>query len=574
VVLGIEDSWDLTTATPARQSFYLSSTWSPCSQFVAVVTQEAIEIQDALSLKLLSSFNSTKVGAKFRQGLAYSPDGHSLACCSDASIIIWDTQTGGMGTNIECDVTGSGLELIWSLNGRKICTISSKILQAFTISVYDAASTTKLRSMTIQSESEPHCWAYNESFRIVSTAQGHKGWTISIFEIGHTLTRIESFPFQFKYPFQAFSPTTYRVLVTTTQDHHRDYKLIVLAIQDSNILLETAGSYWYPTFSPDASLLAAFTEGHLLVWRCTSGHYTQWREFQQTAMPLQFSPNLSSIMGCDSALLHILHLDYISGTLPKNPVPAGTSGKPKDAYSPGTTYIATTRSGESVVTITSLYSQTHSPSRLIKTEFKISEIVLTGNVLLVKGPDSVVAWLLTEEGIVDGVFGNRTADHSDSVWTISPQQERDPGFLSRLLRQDRGGNNGDEHLEFSNSDGIAAIRRRNGLQAHIYNAETGEIVEPGKAPLNRKRTWYRFHNAHRDDCDLYHHDLFKHHTSPESNWPVSQSTLRDGWVKDTEGRHRMWLHPRWRSVGNDVTWLDRVTTLRLKNSSELVVIKF
>jgi hypothetical protein len=49
---------------------------------------------------------------------------------------------------------------------------------------------------------------------------------------------------------------------------------------------------------------------------------------------------------------------------------------------------------------------------------EISEIVLTGNVLLVKGSDTVAAWLLTEEGAVDGISGNRRADRNDSLWDM------------------------------------------------------------------------------------------------------------------------------------------------------------
>jgi hypothetical protein len=572
VVIGVEDSWDPTTVVSTKHSFYLSSAWSPCSQLVAVVTGEVIEIQDAFSLKLLSTLHSSKVGTKFRQGLAYSPDGHSLASCSETSIVIWDTQTGGIATKIDCGVIGDGLELIWSLDGKRICTISPTVLQALTICTYDVASGTKWSSNTLQSESEPWFWAHNEFLRVVTTVQDHKGWTISIFEIGCTLTRIESFPFQFNSPPQGFSPITYRALVSTPKDHHHDPKLIVLDIQSSEVLLEEKGSYWYPTFSPDASVLAAFTGDHLLIWRFVSGHYTQWKEFQLTPIPLQFSPNLSSILGCDSALLHILHLDYGSTALPMEPV-AATGGIPRDAYSSHTTYIATTHRGEDVITITNLHSPIPFPSQLIKTEFKISEIVLTGNVLLAKGSDTVMAWLLTDQGVVNGVSGNRIAVHSDSIWSISPQ-DKNPSFWSRLLQQERGHHNGDEHLEFSNSNGVVAIRRRNGLQSHVYHAETGEILKPDKAHSHPKRTWYRFHNPHRDDCNLYHHDLLKQDNNLERNWPISQSTLQEGWVKDPEGKHRLWLHPRWRSAGNDVDWLSEVSTLRLKSSSELVVIKF
>ena len=45
----------------------------------------------------------------------------------------------------------------------------------------------------------------------------------------------------------------------------------------------------------------------------------------------------------------------------------------------------------------------------------IEGFVLTANVLLVKGSGRVVAWLLTEEGLVNGVTGDRRVGCGDSI---------------------------------------------------------------------------------------------------------------------------------------------------------------
>lgn len=196
-------------------------------------------------------------------------------------------------------------------------------------------------------------------------------------------------------------------------------------------------------------------------------------------------------------------------------------------------------------------------------------MVLTGKVLLVKGPDTVVAWLLTEEGVVDGIFGNTRADRNDSLWDISLRAHA--ARWARLLGRGGGDDNG--HLEFSVEDEIAAIKL-NGYVIRVYHTETGEILESAGAPRRLRSTWYRFHNRQQDECDLYHRSLCKQHRLPERDWPVSEATLQEGWVKDREGKHRLWLHARWRSAGNDVDWLYNTTTLRLGNSSELVIVKF
>ena len=578
VVIGIPDSWDPSTAVSSKHSYYLSSTWSPCGQFVAAVAGAAVEIRDALTLEPLFTLQSTKVAARFRRGLAYSPDGHSLAGCSNTAIIIWDTQTGGEVRAIECEVTGDGLELVWSLDGKTIGTISPRVSGTHTVRTYEVASGVMRSSSTVQSAGGTHIWAHGKSFRVVTTAEDRKDRKISVFDVGSSLDETEPFHFRSHFDFEVFSPTTYRISASVAGSRDRDSELLIFDLRDSKVLLRETGHYLDLTFSPDGSLFAAFAGERLHIWRYDSGQYTRWREFRQAPMVVQFSPTLSSILG-DAGVLHVLHLGYSPTSLATESV-ATTPSRLQDAISPGSTYIATAHCGESTVTITDLQAQDPSPSQFIDTDLEISAIVLTGNVLLVKGSDTVVAWLLTEKGVVDGIFGNTRADRNDSLWEVSQwdsdrqgtsSRDKNPGFWSRLLQQERGNRNENGDLGFSVGDGIAVIRRHNGHVIRVYRTGTGEILKSVEAPL---RTWYRFNHPLRDECDLYHHDLRKHHDPVECDWPVSQTTLQGGWVKDPEGKHRLWLHARWRSSENDVEWLHNVTTLRLKTPSELVIVKF
>ncbi|KAF9646687.1 hypothetical protein BDM02DRAFT_3130205 [Thelephora ganbajun] len=194
-------------------------------------------------------------------------------------------------------------------------------------------------------------------------------------------------------------------------------------------------------------------------------------------------------------------------------------------------------------------------------------MVLTGNVLLVKGSDKIVAWLLTEEGMVDGIVGNTRADCNDSLWDISPQT-LSSGW-ARLLRWQSSYD--DKHLEFSVADQIGVIRY-SGFTIHAYHIGTGEIISLAEMPQLHNHTWYHFHNQ-QDECNLYHCDLYMQQGPPDCEWQISQTALQEGWVKDPEGNHRLWLPPSWRSAKN-VNWLHNATTLRLKNSSELAIIKF
>ena len=566
VVIGIPDLWDPSTAVSTKHPYYLSSTWSPCGQFIAVAAKDAVEVWDALTLKLLSTFQSTKDATRFRSGLAYSPDGCSIAGCSDTAIIVWDTQTGGEVTNINCEVVGNGLELVWSSDGKAICTVSPQVLETIVVHAYDLVSGATLSLGTLQSRDNPYLWAHDKSFQIATTVQDQKGWTVNIFEVGSTLTKVGSFPFC-NPPLEAFSPMTYRASVSTAGNHYHGPELLILDIRSREILLKESGSYWHPSFSPDASFFAAFNRDHLTIWRYASRRYIKWREFQQTPGPLQFSPTSSSILSFAGALLHILHLDYSPAALAIGSI-VTTHSQPQDAWSPSGTFIATTYHGESTITLTNLNLQNPSPSQFIDTDLEISAMVLTGKVLLVKGSDKLVAWLLTEDGVVDGIVGNTRADHNDSLWEISPE-----ALVTRWLRVLRRGGGSNGHLKFSVKDEIAVIEM-NGYAIHSYHTGTGEIFKPAEASQYLGRTWYQLDNQQQNECNLYHHDLCKHQGPLTCEWPVSQATLQEGWVKDSEGKHRLWLHPSWRSTGNDIEWLHNVTTLCLRNASELLVIKF
>jgi len=572
MVIGVPASWDPRTAVSAKHSYYLSFTWSPRGQFVAVVAEEAVEIWDALTLKLLFTLQPPKVTTRFKRGLAYSPDGHSLAGCSDAAIVIWDTQTGGLVNAIECKVTASWLELVWSLDGKAIGIVSSQVLETITVHTYDVTSGAKLCSDTLQSRDKPCLWAHDKSFRIAATTTSDsKGWTIDIFEVGSTITKAESFHSQHHPNLEAFSPTSYRisVCVPIVGDRNLGRELLVLDIRNSEVLLRETGSFGRLNFSPDGIALAAFSGDRLHIWRCDSGRYTRWREFLQTPIPLRFSPSSSSILGCAGTLLRVLHLDHSPANLPTESV-LTPLGRPLDAFSPDGTYIATAYSGESAVTITDLRSEIPSPFQFIDTGFGISAIVLTGNVLLVKGPDTVVAWLLTKDGVVDGTFENTRANKNNSLWELSPRALATR--WARLLGQRAGGDD-DRHLEFSVEEEIAAIKLNESV-IRIYNTRTGEIIESVRPPPHLRPTWYHFHSRQGDECDLYHRGARKPCEPLEGDWSVSQSTLREGWVKDPDGKHRLWLYGRWRSPGNGVDWFQNATTLRLRNSSELVIVKF
>jgi len=580
VVIGTPDSWDDSTASiSTTHSDYKSSNWSPCGNFVTVVTGGNVEVRGALALNLLSTLRST-TSIRPEDGLSYSPDGHSLACCSDTAIIIWDTQTGGVVREIDCEVDGDGSELVWSLDGNMIGILSplklSRLTSKLTVRVYEVMSGTMQSSGTAKSRGRGLLWAHDKSFLVMTKTNNSQDSMIDIYEVGCTsaLTRVEQFHFQSCYDFGAFSPTAYRISITTIQyqkkgsKNHKQAELLILNVHNSEVLLRELGQHEYVAFSPDGNSFAAFIGGKISIWRYTSGCYTRWRELQLAPVyKLQFSPTSLSILYHSGPLLHVLHLDHspAAPTIESCATPCGTL---LDAFPPLGTYILTVHRGESVITITNLLPQNPSPSQFIDTGLGILGMVLTGNVLLVRDSDTVVAWLLTEEGVVSGTFGKRRVDCSDSLWKMPSQAH--PG----TFRHPNWWNDEDDgyDLIFSIRDEIAAIGR-DGDPICFYHIKTGEILKLDKqypGVLN---------NFTSSGCDLYHHSLCQYHKTPKRSLPVLETTLVDGWVKDPEGKHRVWLHHRWRSLRRydvDVNWLGPVTTLRYSciSSSERVVIKF
>jgi len=559
---------------------------------------DGVEIRDGLTLGLLSTLQLSKATAclvaalnlgffttpqlwEAVDGIVYSPDGQSLAGYSNDATIIWDIQTGGVIKKIMHRETYIGLTPVWSLDGQTIGILFKKEGTIKMVCTYNVTSGQESFSGALlgQLSDKLPLWAHGGTFWIMTTTKDTKGWTVDVLEVGTTLAKVKSllFSFQLQPTIRAISSTTNRVSIERNFLYNPDSsgealtseQHLIFDICDSRILLQETCYYGHCAFSPDGEVFAAFDshEDILHIWRYTSGYYTKWKEFQQAPMSLTISPTLSSILGHTYNLLHILHLDGALTANGKKPV-ATIHGQPLDAFPPDGTYIVTANCQESTITVTNLYSQNSSPSQLIDTGLEISAMVLTGNVLLVKGSGRIVAWLLTEEGVVDSISYDRRADHTSSLWSIP----LDPTLWVSQQQQSGGCGNGC-YLEFSVGNGVAMIRNLRDI-FHIYHTRSGKILGLDGALQNLGCPWYRLHTSSWDECNLYHRDSHKHNRSPRCDWPISKDTLQGGWVKDPEGKHRIWLPARWRSEWNDVDWFEKVTALRLRTPTELVIIKF
>ena len=542
VVAGTPASWNQSINIPgSREAPYQFPTWSPCGQLIAASRQGTVEIRDPFSSELISILQPTKPTSKLRGKLAYSPDGCSLAILSGESLIIWDTQTGGVVKEFRC-VPIADAHLVWSLDGQTIGTIFSTVsYSGHHMYMHNVSLGTGKSPDIPYSRGLPHLWAHDKSFWVMTIRTGDMAQTIEIFEAGSVLTEINSFQIKAlgcHVEVKSFSPATYQISIL-------DYnQILVINVLNSQCLLKQEFEYnSCECFSPDGNFFAVSWKAGIHVWRYSSGRYTSWRSFTLQDLNLdliQFSPTLSAIVGSSRRGLRVWRLD-------QPPIDACPNRDPPlVALSHHGVYAATAHRQDSTITITNFLSQ--SPPQTIDTGMRITCVALTGNVLLVEGHAMdrawhvmVMAWWLTEEGAVNGASGNRGVDIGNSIWTVTGSFPINP----KLSIQGK------------------TVVMKWGLNIiHTYHAGTGKLLEPSQTPLSSDCKWYDLQDMMYGQHYPHYHELEYGYLSKNA-WSVSKTALQQGWMKDPEGRHRIWIPTECRVDFSNVCWLQNITTLRL-----------
>ena len=547
VAIGAPYLWDQTVSISTRGVDYEFCTWSPCGRFVAASVHKVVEIRSQLTLELLTVLNKPCGTPALCKVLAYSPDGRSLSCaCADTVIVIWDVQTGGVAKEIE-----NGLNVIhsmvWSLDGRIIGVAD---YGAMCVRTYDAVSGTILFERRFSGTIVSPLWACQEAVRFVTLDTDDR--FLGIFEVGRTLGKI--CPLHFppgicsRYQFlvfsrAAFSPTTYRLL---NYDHLR---LSVHQSSTSGVLLAQPGHFNAPCFSSDGGFLAAFNhrDRTIVIWKYDSGCYVPWKKFpyRRYINSLGFSPTSSSILGNPvGGVLQVWRLD-------DPPIAPEACRQEYTGLSRSGNHLITANESEEIVTITNIHTQV--PSQLIDTGLKIRGLVVTNSVLLVTGSETTVAWLLTGEGVVDGVDGGRRADRSDSIWTIQlPHSGR--------------------KAEFKLKGQVAAIKHGKDIRI-LFHTETGEVLQPDQEPERFDHSWKFFGKAF---CGPDYPRFYKPRLSPEDSQKTLPVTLRDGWVEDSNWRRRLWMPVEWRESdkGHKAEWRQGIMIHFDTRGDKPAVIKF
>ena len=452
-------------------------------------------------------------------------------------LVIWDIQTGGVAKEIEYG-SGNSVALAWSLDGSTIGLISHEDLftHNYTVYIYNVASGMMHSPGTLPSTDVPCLFAYDTSFRVMATAQGDVGLIIDVFEVGPVLTKIESFriePLRGYLRVESFSHSTYRISISVGDDY------FVFDIRTSHRLLSAKGLGSH-SFSSNGSLFGGVSvSGDTVhIWKYTSGgYYTPWREFPLQGstlyfyISLQFSPTSSLLLARCGTILRLWRLDGPPiVTHPSHRIP------PLITLSRCGSYVVTGCRRGSIVTITNLLSQTSPHS--IDTGMWIHGLALTGNLLLVLDSSTIAAWRLIREETVDGIFIDGRAGCGDRIWTVS---------LS------------DDEPILSFVDQTVVIRRAG--MVRTYCTETGEVLEPTRTLLDHHE--YSFQDMLRGLHHPHYHDIDPY------------SIMQTSWMKDPEGKYRLWTPVEWRNSLEEATLSDDFKTLRFDlKGDETILIKF
>jgi len=202
----------------------------------------------------------------------------------------------------------------------------------------------------------------------------------------------------------------------------------------------------------------------------------------------------------------------------------------------------TANEGNTIITITNLTSQTI--SQHIDTNMEIDSLAITGNILLVFDRETITAWHLMLENARDSDPASRKPSRNGSIWTVS-----------------RG-------MHFSIQDQTAVIVMRGGSGVHAYYTGTGEVIEATHPPIHCDHFYYSFELY---ACKHYpHFSSMCHPDASKGGWWISHKE----WVRDPEGKHRLWIPIEERRYAGTSGWLHDITTMQFapQDSDRTIII--
>ena len=444
---GIPTSWDSCTATLETTANVSHTVWSPCGKFIAAIFDGGVDIVgvwDSTTLERVSNLRPPTTPVIFTtQSLAFSPDGHLLACAyrpisesnrlvlahtsqsiltplhrlnisTPYNIVVWDIQIGMVINNIATWAYG---KIVFSWDQRTITLVTRHDFHT-----YDRLSGEQICEGELQPSADHQLgaqWVHKEYLRFaIISSKTDQELVVSIQELQPTsdtlLHVVKSFLMLPQEGVFTFSPVSFHASFVS----HKG--VIILDIQGPKVLFQSkeVGGF-YPLggqFSHDGHFFAWGQPGeNIYILENTSTGYMarsslrprfSWNAFS-------WSPTSSSILCRGGNIIQLLHPDNCLGAISPNMARYGQYTNHLVVYSADWTHIIIAQYGDGHITVLNPSGTTQ---RSIDTNLEIETIKIVGDTIFVIDGirNRLSSWHLITEGQVNStcsVMRENTALH-------------------------------------------------------------------------------------------------------------------------------------------------------------------
>ena len=429
VVPELQASWNPVVATVYDEDFGEIRVWSPCNRFIAVAKPRAVEIRDAMTLNLISNFESHS----YVQELSFSADSRFLTQFNRETMVTWDLQTG-----VSVITTHPKRLASDERNFSSAYSMEGKMLVARYV---DLNSWKRVIATHDFSTTRTHVYRIPEG-QIVSSIWIHGGFLrfatvksrwITIWQAEFTFTHppevVESLPTPCELIEREasaqylFLPTISRLAIVLYDT------LLVWNARDSKRLLKISGSeaHWV-SFSSDGRFFAcAIQRGvdkGIHIWKESPAGYIIHRkltfdDLYDCPRPL-LSPNGESIILLGNSMIHLLHTE--------DPF---LSSRPTLAMTQHTFFLnlflndalaAILRYPENVVTILDL--QSGNPKLEIDTGMEVMCLGVAGDTVVVADQEKIVTWKLDTRNARGNIHTSVHLGHTFNPESVSSDLSR------------------------------------------------------------------------------------------------------------------------------------------------------
>ena len=411
VVHGLRASWDPIVATVYDEDFSGKVAWSPCDRFIAVAKSRAVEIRDAMTLNLLSTFGFP-LDSK-TQALSFSPDSCFLTQTDHQTTVTWDLQTGVsvITTFPELVFVGdSGFSHAYSMDGKTLAT------QCFDRDSLNTLITTRNLSTThthVYRVLEGHVvsplWTHGEFLRFAAVKSG----CITIWQAEFTFTHppemVESLPTPDEViereasATYLFLPTACRLAIALKDT------LLVWDARNSKLLLKVSSSLSFMSFSSNgrffACILRRSGDKGIHIWKESPAGYIPHLQLpfddpDGCPEPL-LSPNGESIILSGNSIIRLLHTE--DPFLSSHPSLAMAQHASIMSFSPNDSLAAFVGYLGNVITILDL--KPGNPQLKIGTGMKVRWLGVAENTVVAANQEKIVTWKLDTRDARGNIYG-------------------------------------------------------------------------------------------------------------------------------------------------------------------------